>query len=329
MLQKFTVKHNGEDITDILQDDIINFDYSDEFNLQADSMTMSLNNKDLTYLEAFKTGDEIEFKFWNELNEDLKSGTMQIDSITGNIGASSILNINCLSANSSAESFNTYTVYIRKKVKLDVLLRDNLKKIGYSLDYKFLKNNGQKWDINLKNVSHADITVGEIIKEYAELFDCKIKIFDNRVTFANKNSFKDVIIAKQFVNGQDVMDNLSFDRTFKKYKESQVKWWDPKTKETTEDSKKTKKANLDNDDTKKVMIKKVADKITAQALAETIENQDIVRINFTTLGDPELVAGETVEIVDLATFSGKYLIVSANHVINTTWITELDLVNLF
>lgn len=327
VLGNYKLYLEGEDITDDIIDDCISIELEDNIGLESDSLSIRLNNRTLNYINAFRQGNEIELELYDINNNILKSGKFQIDSVSGSIGAQHIHTINALSANSIDQALTRQTNYSRKRVFLDVLLSDISKKIGYNLVYRFY-NNTVPWKIQLKNVMHSEETIGSILKNYADLFKCIIKVHDNKIIFSDKKSFKNDIVSKEINPIIDSIDSFSYSMLSKPYSEIETKYYDPKTGREIKDKRKGA-SKLVNGELKKY-ITKISDINMAQAIAKSIDNYDQVAISFETIGSINYIAGNVIEIKELFDFSGKYLIKKSNHSINQYgWNVSVDAVNLF
>jgi len=328
LIQAFRIIHRGEDITDEIRHDLSSIVIDDRIGLESDSLSITLKNDSLVYLKAFLQGDSIAVEITDMSNNVLNSGSFQIDTISGNIGDNSIITIEALSASAVEKSFTKQINYSRRRVYLDTLLQDVLKKIDISLFYRFMKNKGAPWKLSLKNIKHFEETIGSIVSEYAEMFRCIIKVHNGKLVFSDKKSFENDKVVKYFKIGRDAMSDFSYQLITKPYKIIKTSFYDPKKGKRISDER-ASSSTLTSGETK-TLIKKLSDKNVAQAIAESVDSYDRFIVDFKTFGDVQLVAGAVIELSEIYGFSGKYLIKKATHEINNEgWTTRLNVVNLF
>lgn len=398
----YKIFHNEFDITEIYRGDIESIELTDNLGLQADQLDIEFNDTDFNYLEIFGKGDTISCVFWRKKGEELKTNTFYVDQIGGNLGSQNIHTVGCVSKPMDRQGFDQYVAYSKKKAPLKKILKDILEKGEIDLDYQFLKESLIPWEIIIKGCSHYDTTVGDVVNEYADTFGAIIKVHNDKLIFANKYLFKNLLKNNpadfSIDPKSDIIEDFSYEYNHIQYDHYEIRYYDPKTGkmivEKRESKSKLKKDTVKSlrrllrsvdkakDETRDAIsaaikigsdqstvdklrdewvrlekksaaikrqiaavskkktlatkaenIKKINSKISspeeAQAIAMSVDSQDIFTVEFSTDGHYKGVAGAIVDVKELYNFTGNYLIKSAKHSFSNRWEMSVTATNLF
>jgi len=327
LISSYKFLWNGADITSTLNIKSISID--DDMGLEADSMEIVLYNEDNKYLDYFVQGDDVKIDFVFDNGKTFSTGLFFVATIGGIIGSNNEHRLGLISVPMDSPGIRNQMSYARKNVTLKTLLSDVCKKANLVLVYRLMRNPALPWNIKLKNVSHTDEKVGEIITEYASTFNVILKIHNEQLIFSDKKSYLLDPPVYTFNPYSDPIEDFTYEMNWNLYSQYDVKYYNPKTGMVTSD-KKTKKSTIT---TKSETIKKINSKISdpdmARAIAMSVDDQFEFRVSFSTYDNPDLVAGNVVMITDLGNFSGPYLITKSSHDYQTSWKDTIEAISLF
>jgi len=238
MLTGVQIFHNGSDMTDHYLKFISDINLTDEMGLAVDTLDIGLYNANFNLITQFEQGDQLNLILTDGNGRKLNTGTFYIDTISGDIGDSNTITIGSTSSPSDRDGLKKKIRYNRRKVDLQTVLKDVLKRGEMGLVYRLLNGNGDAWKIELKNARHSDQTIGEILASYVQQFHCLIKIHDDKVIFGDKRAFNFDPVVMELTAGVDILEQFSFDLKFRQYTEYDVKYYDPKSGLVVKDKKK-------------------------------------------------------------------------------------------
>jgi len=330
---KMTV--NGSDVSDFVFGNGANVvKYRDNMGLVSDTLDVSLNDSTLDSRKYFPDGAEVEAEFTTPDGGTLKTGKLFVDTYDGRIASGGDsggheLNIGTNSQPAKRPGMRTFIAYSKKKVKLKVLLEDVLKKAGLGLEYRFNQAFQLPWDIELKNIVIQNQMLAYVLRQYAELFGCFLKLYDDRVIFVNKMAFKLDPVLKIVNPSEDSIRNFRYDINEHNFEEYQVSYYNPRTGKTTSDKKGKNSVLITESQTIKSLIEQIADATAARALAMAVDGQRQALITFETDGTDKAIAGGIWQMNELNELTGKYVITSAQHTVAKNWNVEISAENIF
>jgi hypothetical protein len=241
--------------------------YRDNMGLVSDTMDISLIDSKLDMSDLFPEGAQVEAEFTTEAGKTLKTGALFRDTESGTIGPDTGGNSVTLGSNSQPEKrpgMRTFIAYNKKKVTLETLLKDVLDKAGLSSTYRFLQSPLMTpWPVELKNIVIQNETVGNILRQYADLFGCYLKCYDDGVIYTNKLAFSLDPVLKTVNPSETSIRNFRYDINEHQYNEYDVSYYDPRTGKTTGDKKSKKSILITESETIKRIITSISSTLTA------------------------------------------------------------------
>lgn len=328
MIQDYIIRKNGTDITDDVKPYLKKISLQDNMGMEADTLDFIINDTNLYFDEVFEQSDTIEVEIAKEKGETLKTGKFFIDDIDLDIDPN-ILSVGMTSNPNDRPGLNKQITYSKRRVRLHILLKDVLKRADMDLVYRFMQAPGKPWSIKLQRVSIMDDTIGAVVADHANTFGCMLKIHDDRVIFSDKNSFNSDPVVRVIDPKTYSLENLKANLSAFQYQNFAIRYYNPRTGKVTLDKKNSKSKLIVKNELTKQIHDRIDDVYQARAIAQSVEGQDLVEINFNTKGDPVMVAGSVIEMTELKKLSGKYVITSASHDIDDAWNTGIKAVNLF
>lgn len=331
MIGTYQITVDGRDVSDVIfgarGSSLV---YRDNMGLVSDTMDITLIDSNLDMDELFPAGAQIEGEFTTEKGRTLKTGALFIDTEDGKIGGGE--NTVTKGANSQPEkrpSMKQYIAYSKKRVKLKVFLESILKKSDLNLVYRFIQDTGQLWDVKLRNVVIQSEQLGPVLTQYAELFGCYLKIYNDRVVFVNKQSFNSDPVLKTINPSETSIRDFAYDVNEHQFEEYAISYYNPRTGKTTSDKKSKKSVLVTDSETIRWIIESVADPTAARALAMAVDGQRQASVSFETEGDETAIAGAVWRLNELKKLTGKYVITSAEHTITDNWTVRVTAENIF
>ena len=330
MIGDYIVKVDGSNITNELKKIGTSIKYTDNMGLASDTMDFELNNSTLDREELFPTGAEVETELIDtKSGRSLKTGLLFVDTHSGKIGVVKSLKAGTNSQPMNLPGLKKMFSYSKKRVKLKILLETIIKKGGMNLVYRFEESPGMPWDVKLKNVTVQNQTVGSLLEVYRAMFGCMLKVYNDRIIFANKQSFNQDPIVRSITPSSDAIWNFEFDINEHQDAEYEVSYYNPRTGKYTGDKKNKKSTLITKSETVKQIIANIADASAARALAMAVDGQRQALVTFSTTWDPAYIAGGVLHLTGLNKLSGKYVITKAVHNLSNQWTTEINAENIF
>ena len=329
MIGSYDIFVDGVSLGDELKK-VAKIKYRDNMGLISDTLDIEMIDSALTAEDLFPNGAKVEAEFRTNTGKVLKTGALFVDTGEGDIipGANAYV----AGANSQPDQkpgMRTFIAYKKREVYLKTLLADILGKADLASVYRFLHDTGLPWDIKLKNVTIQNEKLGAVLQNYAEMFGCFLKVYDDKVIFANKLSFGADDTLKVVRPSEQSVRGLRYGINEHQYGEYAVSYYNPRTGKTTIDRKRKKSILLTESQTVRNIIANVADAGSAQALAMAVDGQRQVTLRFETEGDETAIAGAVWEFEEINKLSGKYVITSAEHTIRDNWTVNVSADNIF
>lgn len=314
------VLYEGKDITAYINHDLISFSHSDSLN-EFDTLEIVIQNRKMLWIDGWAPlkGEKIEAKAilhnWETLDQvEIKIGTFYIDEVSYS-GPPDICTIRALSVDITSNVMDNKRHRVWEAVTLEKIARDvaaecNLElmfEVDFKFEYKraeakletyfnFLKRLGKEAGILVKLYNDKLILIEEALYEKKEpiltinredLMSYSFSTDDTDTYAGCKISYYDSILAKK-------IEKSFFTKQRPGYKRgTQRVLFINEEKEPPGATQKQKEEYLG--------------KLAEKALKE--KNKNSVRGNIRLLGKEQLLSvGNTINILGLGIFNGKYLI---------------------
>lgn len=325
---KFTIKYNGNNITENISLYLANAEYVDKVEGESDELSITLDDtagkwRGPWYPEkAAKLEMDIEYK-----GKKLKCGIFEIDSIEQS-GPPHMVSIRALAAGIS-KAVRTVSSHGYESTTLDKIAKVIASKHGFTVQ-------GKIENISIERATQhreKDLSfLKRISAEYGYVFSLRGKT----LVFTKQ---EDLELSKE-VYQLDLSEMIEYsfsDKAVEVYKESSLKYHNPKKNEaisakTTTDriiNKDSVGFNIiGSSDAAKIFMRvenvKQAQVKTRSLLYRAVTKQNEGRIKIE--GNPLLVAGINLMVTGLGVLSGKYHILRAQHRIDRSggYITDIE-----
>jgi uncharacterized protein len=183
--------YKGKDITKDIKDDFLSFTYDEKAEGEADSLTISLQNKSLKWMGAWlpQTGDQIQASLtsydWNHPGEILKldCGIMQVDEPTFS-GPPDVFELKALNI-PAAEGFNdapedtTWSTISMAQLGRLIANRYNMQFV-----YDAPK------DFTIKALKRTNQTDADLLSNIAQKYNLCLKIYSNKLVLYSKHLYE-------------------------------------------------------------------------------------------------------------------------------------------
>jgi len=301
-------------------------DYLDNLGFSSDTFNVNFGFYADKLYDLFPKGTPVSLELIDRSvtpAKSIKSGEMFVDSRPLGIQPDYIT-IGANSKPMETRGFDHQISYSKKKVTLAVLLHDVLKEIGFELNYNFMRDPLNGWNINLKNIAIQNQAVGTVVSEYADMFGCYVKIYDKALIFTNLFSMRGLPPSAFVDVAKDPIWELTSEDATHVPTDYTMKYYDPRTGKTLHDKKHRRDVLSTKSETIKNIVQKVADADAARAIAMSVDSQSTQQITFTTTRNTNLIAGAILNIKGLKPFNGDFLITRARHSVEKSWTVEIN-----
>ncbi len=339
LIPDFELFYEKTKITQDVKPYLLDLTYSDNLAGQSDELSVTFEDRDFKWINGwFPTqGDELSLLLGYQGMGLVNLGAFEIDEIEFSYGSGgSVVSIKALSTGLSKAS-RTLTPKAYEKTTLANIVRMVANKLKLSVT-------GEIRHIELERVTQYQERDVEFLTRLASEYHHSFKIVDKTLVFTTIDSLKE----QEAVAVLDLSQTLSIrlkDRIKDTAKSVEVTGFNPKSKKaikakkdstnkrkskTTKATKTTSKANKEpkRTDTLKVITRgesqaQIDAKATSAVNAQDDEQQSG---SITLVGNPKLVAGNTLMLQGFGVFSGKYLIKSARHTLGRMgYLTDIEI----
>lgn len=327
----FELFYGKKQITHDIKPHLISLTYTDHLADQSDELQVTFEDVDRKWINAwFPTqGDELKPQL-GYLGEPLVSlGAFEIDDIEWSYDArsGSVVTIRALSTGITLANRT-----LKPKAYENTTLAEIVRKVAKNLK---LDVTGTVANIPIKRVTQYQERDVEFLTRLAHEYNHSFKIVGKTLVFTTMASLE----SRAPVAVLDFAEVKSLrlrDRIKEAVKKVEVRGYDSNGKKAITSAKNSKpkrptkkRAKASNADTLKIVTRGESqaqiDARADAALAEQIDDQQAG--NITVIGNPKLVAGNTILLMGVGMFSGKYLIKSARHnyARNQGYTTDLEI----
>lgn len=298
--------YNGKNITTTLGDYQTAFEYTDPASGESDSISVTLLDRDMEWLKSwFPTkGDTIKatISFLHRDKEGqtqkLSCGTYTVDDVSYTMSGSAgnSITIGAVSAPASDAFTATQRTQTWEKVTMKKVAQTIAKRYKLSLTF-------DATDVNIATQEQSNATDSAFLTELCKSYGYSIKIFRKKLVIFDRGKYKKKAAVASFTRTD--MDSITFNTTLAgTYTGGTITYTSSKTGKDLTYKKGSGKRLL------KVNTKadSLADaKLKLEAEIENA-NHGSTSITFTTMGRPDIVAGQCIKITGLGKMNGKYYI---------------------
>lgn len=324
----FDLFYEKTSLTESLKPHLIEVTYTDYLSDQSDEITLTFEDREEKWIHRwFPTqGDKLHLKLGYVGEPLVDMGKFEIDEIEYSYPPS-VVTIRALSTGISKANRT-----LKPKAYENTTLADIVRQVAKNLK---LKVTGEVRHIPIKRVTQYQERDVEFLTRLAHEYHHSFKIVNDTLVFMRKDKLgeRDAIVT---LNPEQVISIRLRDRIKDAVKEVKAVGYDAQGKKTVSKTKPSKprrpskkQAAKANADTLKVVGRgETQEQIDARADAALDEQtEDLQAGEIQLLGNPKLVAGNTLLLTKLGMFSGKYLIKSARHSLSRTsgFTTQIDI----
>lgn len=313
----FELFYGKHQITHYIKPTLLSLTYTDNLSDQSDELQITFEDQERKWIGAwFPTqGDNIKVQL-GYLGEPLVAlGAFELDEIEWQHSktSGSVVSLKALSTGISKANRT-----LKPKAYENTTLANIVRKVAKNLK---LKVTGTVANIPIKRVTQYQERDVEFLTRLAHEYHHSFKIVGNTLVFTTMESLEQRSPVKTLDLTQVISVRLR-DRIKEAVKKVEVSGFNNKKKKTLKQTKKRKskrptkkQAKASNGDTLKIITRGESQaQIDARADAALAEHTDDQQAgNLTVIGDPKLVAGNTILLTGFGFFSGKYMIKSARH----------------
>lgn len=329
---KLKVIYKGKDISEEIQEYILDFSYTDNDN-DAEDLQLTLENKEeLWYKEWFpEKGDTIEATIlMTRDNEDTKVpiGKFEVDGINVK-GKPNVTSIKAISAYISGEIRDTKVSKAWEKISFKAIVGEIAGKHGYSAVFNIKK------DKTYDKVDQNNLSDIEFIKKLCKDLGYDVKVNNANIVITDEDYYDskeadfNIFNHKEDADSNDIFDllNWEFDESsIGAYTSCENQYKDPKTRKVYKakaESKKEKKSKKVLRLNKKVKSDAENERLCKDALKR--ENAKTKTARFSFAPDKPIYGKNIINVSGWGAFDGKYLIDSVTHKIDGNGYTvDLD-----
>lgn len=310
----FQLKYEKTDITESLSPHLLDLTYTDNLSDQSDEISITLEDIDGKWIRGwFPTqGDKLALMLGYKGESLVDMGKFEIDEIEYRYPPS-VVTIRALSTGIGKASRT-----LRPKAFENTTLADIVKQVAKNLK---LKVTGEVRHIPIRRVTQYQERDIEFLTRLAHEYHHSFKVVNDTLVFTRKDQLgeKKAVVR---LNPETVLSIRLRDRIKEAVKAVEVSGYDATKKQIIKKTKNSKprrpskkQAASANADTLKVVGRgESQEQIDARADAALDEQtEDLQAGEIHLLGNPKLVAGNTLLLEKMGMFSGKYLIKSARH----------------
>lgn len=313
----FELFYGKSQITHHIKPTLLSLVYTDHLSDQSDELQVTFEDQERKWINAwFPTqGDEIKVQL-GYLGESLVNlGAFELDEIEW---SHSRMNGSVVSLKALSTGISKANRTLKPKAYENTTLADIVRKVAKNLG---LKVSGTMANVPIKRVTQYQERDVEFLTRLAHEYHHSFKIVGKTLVFTTMESLEQRTPAAVLDLSQVISVRLR-DRIKEAVKKVEISGLDTHKKKALKSEKTAlskrpnkKQAKDANGDTLKIVTRGESQaQIDARANAALAEQTDEQQAgNLTVIGDPKLVAGNTILLTGFGLFSGKYLIKSARH----------------
>ncbi|MDO4301787.1 MAG: contractile injection system protein, VgrG/Pvc8 family [Clostridia bacterium] len=321
----------GKDITKDIEDYLLSFDYTDNAENTADDINITLDDRDMEWLQWISNGNDINVKgaeiacsiVKRNYNNDGKDevfdcGTFEVDTINPKgfpkqiiFKASAISETSTLRTVKSTKSWEAVTL---EEIATEIALKSNFVCKYYSVAECYYERVEQQNESDMQFLSRL-----------CKAAMISLKVSNKAIILFEQSLFEQKDAIMTVTPKSDIIDyNFNYTTNDTEYSKCTVKYTNPKTKKTIQGSYEDK--SIKDGKSFSVTDVKVSSKAEANALAKSKlkeKNREGNKISFTLPGDFNLVSGVNINVSGFFGFDGKYAIETATHKVTGGYTTSI------
>lgn len=306
----------GKDVTSDIANMVLSISYTDKAEGESDEVDITLEDSDGLWRGSWYPNKGDKMQLWIGYTDlQVNCGEFVIDEIEMS-GPPDTMSISGLAA-AITKAVRTKNSTAHEQKNLKQIVQEIAGKNGLSVE-------GEIEAIKIERVTQHRETDLAFLKRLGEEYGYLFSVRGDKLVFTNIFKLEDGKVVRQ-VDRTDLIRHSLRDKGVKTFKQSQVKYHNPKTAKVVE-AKVDSKENADKYaysqitavDTKEIRVKaenKQQANLKAKALLHK-DNSCQQEGSITIIGDPLMLAGNNFELTGLGTLSGKYHIMKSRHSIS-------------
>lgn len=327
---KVHVTYNGKKVTEIFTGKIDSATYTDGASGELDDLTLVLEDRDGKWIGSWapREGDTIQCAI--ETTDQVKSGVVKkislgkfyVDEVEV-VGPPSLVTIRATSHPAAAEIKQTKRTKVWEKVTLKRIAEDVAKRGGLKLVYDV------KFNPSYDRIDQTEQTDTEFLYQQAAREGAGVKVANEKLVLFDEAVYekKPPLLEIDLSAGQVSEYSFRWSSSNTRYVACQVSYTAPKKKKTITATYRAPGAPKDGPVLKlNQQVDSEAEGLRVARNALRDKNKEAGRAQLTVVGDPRLMTGVTVKVLNAGRFSGTYIIDSANHQIDSSgYTTNLEI----
>lgn len=324
------VTYNGKQVTKIFTGKIVSATYSDGASGVLDDLSLVLEDRDGKWIASWapKEGDTIEVaigttdQIGSGVVNKFKLGKFYVDEVEVT-GPPSLVTVRATSHPASSEVKQTKRTKVWEKVTLKRIAEDVAKRGGMKLVYDVQIN--PSYD----RIDQTEQTDTAFLYQQAAKEGVGIKVANGKLVLFDEASYekKPPMLTIDVTAGQVVEYTFRWASSNTRYVACQVAYMAPKKKKTISATYRAPGAPKNGPVLKlNKQVDSEAEGLRVARNALRDRNKEAGRARLTVVGDPRLMSGITVKILNAGRFSETYIIESATHQIDSSgYTTSLEI----
>jgi len=325
------LEYNGIDATEDISGSLIGFIYNDSAKNEADDIEIILEDREGLWRGAFfpEKGASIKstiiIENWEVPGrvETLPCGTFELDEIEykGPPDTASLkgLAVSLKGGIKDTKKSKTWASIALSKIGAAIAMAGGVK-------FWFISDYDHMYDTVQQN-QESDLS---FLVRLAKEQGLTVKATDSKIILFDERKFEEKPAVRRIMRNDDDVLSYNFkNKTSETYKQAEVNYTDSKSNETIVGAKETVVKALSGE-TLKINIRPAAGMEGATAemkeqyakrMAEKLlrmKNKYEIVANMTLVGDPNLLAGVTLEVMGWDAFDGTYYIEKASHKVSSS-----------
>lgn len=309
-IAQYQILYNKKDVTADISAQVIAIEYVDKLTGESDELGISIEDADKRWQGnwAPTKGDSLQL-YIRLGSTQLNCGIFEIDETELNFSTSGdIFTVKALAAGIKKQ-MRTLNSYAHE----DKSLREIANTVASGLGLTVI---GNVPDIRLHRAHQFRETDLSFLNRIGADYGCVFSVRDTSLIFTY---YKDLAGRKPSVTLKrtDIISGVLKDTTHKTFKKCRVRHHDPINKEVLEDEEDEDNPDFQNEGADELEIHtRVENKQQAKARAKYAlfkNNSQGVGGDISTFGNPLLVSGNNVGILEVGSFNGNYQILEARH----------------
>ena len=313
-----TIYYNGKNISTEVDKYLESFQYTDPASGESDSISLTLGNWTGNWLAgwfpdkgATLAARILTYNWWKEGGMlQLVCGTFSLDDISFS-GSPDVMTIGAVSTPAADAFKTTERTKIWEGITIQQIAGDIAKRYKLALLY-------DAPTIKISTIEQSGATDSAFLDSVCKDYGLSLKVYGSKLVIFDREKYK----KKPAVKTIDKADMLSY--TFNTtlagtYTGGELVYTNAKGKEVTYKTGKGPrilKSNVSVNNAAEAQLKLDA------AIAEA--NHSETTLSFSTMGQPTLAAGQTINITGLGRASGKYYIDKLSHSVGDSYTTAFE-----